>query len=109
MQGLRAKRLLECVSRTRHQYNPCINPKLTSSLRLSRIEGLQGIRGAEGGSDVEFHDIPNNPSTNNIRSATPGTADRTELPILLRILQETVDLFPLAVLQREVLLERCII
>ena len=51
------------------------------------MEGLQQIRGAEGGSDVEFHDIPNNPSTN-ICSETPGTTERTELPILLRILQE---------------------
>ena len=52
------------------------------------MENFQGIRGAEGGSDVEFHEIPNNPSTNNVRSETPGTMDRVELPILLRILQE---------------------
>ena len=53
------------------------------------MEGPQGTRGAEGGSDVEFHEIPSNPSTNNIRSETPGTTDRVELPILLRILQES--------------------
>ena len=52
------------------------------------MEGLQGTWGTEGGSGVEFHDIPNNPSTNNIRSETPGTMDRIRLPILLRILQE---------------------
>ena len=56
------------------------------------MEGLQGVRGAEGGSDIEFHDIPNHSTTNtnNVRSETPvsGTAERTELPILLRILQE---------------------
>ena len=56
------------------------------------MEGLQGIRGTEGGSDIEFHDIPNHltTNTNNIHSETPvsGTTERTELPILLRILQE---------------------
>ena len=56
------------------------------------MEGLQGMRGAEGGSDIELHDIPNHltTNTNNIRSETPvsGTTERTELPILVRILQE---------------------
>ena len=56
------------------------------------MESLQGTRGAEGGSDIEFHDIPNHSttSTNNVHSETPvsGTAGKTELPILLRILQE---------------------
>ena len=56
------------------------------------MESLQGTQGAEGGSDIEFHDIPNHSttSTNNVRSETPvsGTAEKTELPILLRILQE---------------------
>ena len=56
------------------------------------MEGLQGMRGAEGGSDPEFHDIPSHSTinTNIIRSETPvsGTTERTELPILLRILQE---------------------
>ena len=52
------------------------------------MEGLQGMRGAEGGSDIEFHDIPNNLTTNTVRSETPGAMERTELPILLRILQE---------------------
>ena len=89
MRGLRAKRLLECVNRTCHQYRPtCIYLKLTSPLQLRRMENFQGIRGEEGGSDVEFHENPNNPSTNNVRSETPGTTDRFELPILLRILQE---------------------
>ena len=71
------------------------------------MEGLQGTRGAEGGSDIEFHDIPNHSttSTNNVRSETPvpGTAERTELPILLRIYRRMVDLYQLVVLQREVL------
>ena len=52
------------------------------------MEGLQGIRGAEGGSDIEFRDIPNNLTTNTVHSETPGTMERTELPILLRILQK---------------------
>ena len=56
------------------------------------MEGLQGTRGAERGSNIEFHDIPNHSttSTNNVHSEThvPGTVERTELPILLRILQE---------------------
>ena len=59
------------------------------------MEGLQGNRGAEGGSDVEFHDIPQNPSTNIIRSKTPGMAERTELPIILRILQENGKPLPI--------------
>ena len=91
VRGLRVKRLLECVNRTRH-YAPHINPKLTSSLRFKKMEGLQGMRGAEGGSDPEFHDIPSHSTinTNIIHSETPvsGTMERTELPILLRILQE---------------------
>ena len=56
------------------------------------MEGLQGMRGAEGGSDIDFHDIPSHSTTNtnNIHSETPisGTTERAELPILLRILQE---------------------
>ena len=92
VQGVRVKRLLECVDRTHHHYVPHINPKLTSSLRFKKMEGLQGMRGAEGGSDPEFHDIPSHSTinTNIIRSETPvsGTTERTELPILLRILQE---------------------
>ena len=50
------------------------------------------MRGAEGGSDLEFHDIPSHSTTNTniVHSETPvsGTMERTELPILLRILQE---------------------
>ena len=90
--ALRAKRLLECVSIACHQHISHTNVKLTSSLRFRKMEGLQGMRGAEGGSDMEFHDIPNNllTNTNTIRSDTPvsGTMERAELPILLRILQE---------------------
>ena len=59
------------------------------------MENFQGIRGAEGGSEVEFHKIPNNPSTNNVCSETPGTTDRVELPILLRILQEDCRPLPI--------------
>ena len=90
VRGLRAKRLLECVSTAHCQYIPHTNPKLTSSLRFKKMESLQGTRGAEGGSDIEFHDIPNHSttSTNNVLSETPGTTERTELPILLRILKE---------------------
>ena len=53
------------------------------------MESPHGTRGAEGGSDSDFHEIPSNPSTNNTRSETPGMTDRAELPILLRILQES--------------------
>ena len=92
VRGLRVKRLLECVNRTCHHYVPRINPKLTSSLRFKKMEGLQGMIGAEWGSDPEFHDIPSHSTinTNIICSETPvsGTMERTELPILLRILQE---------------------
>ena len=71
------------------------------------MESLQGTRGVEGGSDIEFHDIPNHSttSTNNVCSETPvsGTVERTELPILLRILQEDGRPLPIGSLQREVL------
>ena len=65
------------------------------------------MRGAEGGNDPEFHDIPSHSTinTNIICSETPvsGTTERTELPILLRILQEDGRPLPiLVVLQREV-------
>ena len=53
------------------------------------MDNPQGARGAEGGSDLDFHEMPSNPSTNNIHSETPGTTERVELPILLRILQES--------------------
>ena len=71
------------------------------------MEGLQEMRGAEGGSDPEFHDIPNHSTinTNIIRSETPvsGTMERTELPILLRILRRMVSHYRLVVLRKEVL------
>ena len=59
------------------------------------MESPQGTRVAERGSDVEFHEIPSNPSTNNICSETPGTTDKVELPILLRILQESGKPLPI--------------
>ena len=113
VQGLRVKRLLEYVDRPYHHYVPHINHKLTSSLRFKKMEGLQGITGAEGGSDPEFHDIPSHSTinTNIIHSENPisGTMERTELPILLRIYRRMVGHYQLVVLRREVLPGKLII
>ena len=52
-----------------------------------RIDDLQGVFGAELGSDPDFHDIPTNPlnATNSVE--TPNKI-RSELFLLLRVLQE---------------------
>ena len=48
------------------------------------MEKLQGLCGAEGGSDPEFHDIPTHPpnATNSFES--PNKV-RPELPLLLKV------------------------
>ena len=54
-----AKKVLKCVQRKRFQNFPNSLLRVTSSLwSLIGMEGLEGIYGAEGGSDLEFHEIP---------------------------------------------------
>ena len=73
-----AKRILKCVLRKhfRHFPNPLL--RVTSSLwSLGKMEGLEGIGGAEGGMDPEFHEIPSqDPSQTNqaeyIRAPSQG-------------------------------------
>ena len=54
-----AKRVLRCVQRKYLENFPNSLLRVTSSLRfLRKMEGLEGIRGAEGGMEPEFHEIP---------------------------------------------------
>ena len=53
------KRVLKCVQRKHFGNFPNSLLRVTSSLKpFSRMEGLEGIGGAEGGMESEFHDIP---------------------------------------------------
>ena len=53
------KKVLKCVQRKHLQNFPNPLLRVTSSLRsLIGMEELEGIHGAEGGSDPEFHEIP---------------------------------------------------
>ena len=54
-----AKRVLKCVQRKHLQNFLNLLLRVTSLLRSSiDMEELEGIHGAEGGSDLEFHEIP---------------------------------------------------
>ena len=54
-----ARRVLKCVRRNHLQYYPNSVLRVTSSLwSLGKMEGLEEIRGAEGGTETEFHEIP---------------------------------------------------
>ena len=54
-----ARNILRCVQRNFLQQFPNSLLRVTSSLKaFNRMEGLEGIRGAEGGMESEFHDIP---------------------------------------------------
>ena len=53
------KKVLKCVQRKHLQNFPNPLLRVTSSLwSSSDMEELGGIRGAEGGSDHQFHEIP---------------------------------------------------
>ena len=53
------KKVLKCVQRKHLQNFPNSLLRVTSSLwSLIGMEGLEGIHGAEGGSNLEFHEIP---------------------------------------------------
>ena len=79
-----AKRVLKCVQCKYLQQFPNSFLKVTSSLKpFSRMEGLEGIRGAEGGMESEFHDIPSQgPSqtsqTSYIRAPAQGLPSTNE-------------------------------
>ena len=54
-----AKRVLKCIQCKYLQNFPTPLLRVTSSLwSFGKMEGLEGIHGAEGGSDTEFHEIP---------------------------------------------------
>ena len=98
-----AKRVLKCVQRKYFQQFPNSLLRVTSSLKpFSKMEGLDGVRGAEGGMDTEFHDIPSQgpsqtsqasyirapaqglPSTNEFVGVTetPGQVSYTNQPLV---------------------------
>ena len=70
------------------------------------MENLQGVHGAEEGSDPEFHDIPTHAlnATNSVESTSKV---RPELPLLLRVLHEDGRPCQQGVTLREVLHESC--
>ena len=77
------KRVLKCVQRKHLQNFPNPLLRVTSSLwSSSDMEGLEGIHGAEGGSDTEFHEIPTQGSshtsqTTYIRAPSQGLPTTT--------------------------------
>ena len=97
------RRVLKCVQRKYLQQFPNSLLRVTSSLKpFSIMEGLEGIRGAEGGMESEFHDIPSQgpsqtsqasyirapaqglPTTNEFGGVTetPGQVSYTNQPML---------------------------
>ena len=107
-----AKKVLKCVQRTYLENFPNSLLRVTSSLRfLRKMEGLEGIRGAERGMEQEFHEIPSQgpsqtsqaeyihapsqglPSTNDYNRVldTPGKVNyfnQPALTILFKMLRE---------------------
>ena len=94
VRGCAANRLFNCFRLVNHHFIPHIRSRLTSSLYF-KMEGIQDFRGAEGNSEPEFHEIPNNLSTNSVHSTEVTNPGRVELPILLRVLQEDGKLLPI--------------
>ena len=101
-----AKNILRYVQRKYLQQFPNSLLRVTSSLKpFSKMEGLEGIRGAEGGVESEFHDIPSQgpsqtsqgsyirapaqglPTTNEYSGVTdtPVQANYTNQPLLLAL------------------------
>ena len=68
------------------------------------MENLQGVHGAEGGSDPECHDIPTHPLNATNSFEFPNKV-RPELPLLLRV-KKMVDHCQWGVTPREGLHER---
>ena len=66
------------------QLIPSTYPRLTSLLNFRVMENVQGVHGAEGGSDPEFHDIPTHPLNATNSFELPNNV-RPELPLLLRV------------------------
>ena len=64
------KNIVRCVQRKHLQNYPNSILKVTSFLKsVRKMEGLEGIRGAEGGMEPEFHEIPSQgPSQTSQRS-----------------------------------------
>ena len=77
------KRVLKCVQRKHLQNFPNPLLRVTSSLwSLIGMEELEGIHGAEGGSDPEFHEIPTQGSSHTsqatyIRAPSQGLSTTT--------------------------------
>ena len=75
-----AKKVLQCVQCKHLQNFPNFLLQVTSSLwSLIGMEELEGIHGAEGGSDLEFHEIPTQGSSH-ISQATYIRAPSQGLP-----------------------------
>ena len=78
-----AKRVLKCVQRKHLQNFPNPLLRVTSSLRsLIGMEELEGIHGTEGGSNLEFHEIPTQGSSHTsqatyIRAPSQGLSTTT--------------------------------
>ena len=98
-----AKRILRCVQRKYFQQFPNSLLRVTSSLQpFSKMEGLDEVRGAEGGMEPEFHEIPSQgpsqtsqasyirasaqglPTTNEFVGVTevPGQVNNTNQPLV---------------------------
>ena len=113
------RKVLKCVQLKYLQQFPNSLLKVTSSLKpFSIMEGLDGIRGAEGGMESEFHDIPSQgpsqtsqasyirapaqglPSTNEYGGAPDAQVNYTNQPmlpaltILFKMLREDGRLLP---------------
>ena len=77
------KKVLKCVQRKHLQNLPNSLLRVTSSLQsLIGMEEFEGIHGAEGGSDLEFHKIPTQSSSHTsqatyIRAPTQGLPTTT--------------------------------
>ena len=106
------KRVLRCVQHKHLQNCPNSLLRVTSNLwSLDKMEGLEGIRGAERGMEPEFHEIPSEdpsqtsqaeyiyapsqglPSTNDLNRVfdTPSKVNYTNLTaltILFKMLRE---------------------
>ena len=106
------KRVLKCVQRKHLENFPNSLLRVTSSLKfLGKMEGLEGLRGAEGVMEPEFHEIPSQgpsqtsqteyihapaqglSSTNDFSRVldTPGKVNHTNQPaltILFKMLRE---------------------